>query len=93
LSATNAFAVVVNSNRVWLVPVIQSLAVSNAVAVLTWSAVSNRTYRLQYVDDLADTNWVNVQPDLPAVGPLITITNFTGAAPQRFYRVVLQPAP
>ena len=74
-------------------PVIQSLAVSNAVAVVTWRAVSNQVYRLQYVDDLTDTNWVDVLPELPAIGPLITVTNFTGSAPQRFYRVVLQPAP
>ena len=93
LSATNSFEVMVNPAPVIPVPVIQSIAVSNGVATVTWSSVSNGIYRLQYVGDLGNTNWMDVSPDVQASGLAATATNTTGSAVQQFYRIMVVPAP
>jgi hypothetical protein len=69
-------------------PGIQSLRVTNGVAVLTWSAVPGGTYRLQYKDSLDSTNWQDLG-DIPATTSTISTTDLVGSAPQRFYRVLL----
>jgi hypothetical protein len=72
-------------------PVFQSVVISNGTAVLSWSAVSGRTYRLQYKAHLPDTSWTDLLPDTTASGPTATATNALGGAAQRFYRVALLP--
>jgi len=59
--------------------------------VVTWSAISNRTYRLLYTDDLGSGNWVSHGPDITALGPTASATNFTDHATQRLYRLLLLP--
>jgi hypothetical protein len=93
LSATNSFEVMVNPAPVIPAPVIQSIAVSNGVATVTWSSVSNGIYRLQYVGDLGNTNWMDVFPDVQASGPAASATNTTGSAVQQFYRIMVVPLP
>jgi molybdopterin-binding protein len=93
LSATNSFEVMVNPAPVIPAPVIQSIAVSNGIATVTWSSVSNGIYRLQYVGDLGNTNWMDVSPDVQAGGPAVTATNITGSAVQQFYRIMVVPSP
>ena len=93
LSATNSFEVMVNPAPIIPAPVIQSIAVSNGVATVTWSSVSNGIYRLQYVGDLGNTNWTDVFPDVQASGPAATATNTTGSAVQQFYRIMVVPLP
>jgi hypothetical protein len=93
LSATNSFEVMVNPAPVIPAPVIQSIAVSNGIATVTWSSVSNGIYRLQYVGDLGNTNWMDVSPDVQASGPAATATNTTGSAVQQFYRIMVVPLP
>jgi hypothetical protein len=72
-------------------PVFQSINVSNGAAVLTWSAVAGRTYRLQYESALGNANWSNSVPDITATGPLVTATNALNNSTVRFYRVLLLP--
>jgi len=72
-------------------PVIESIALSNGVVVITWSAVSGRSYRLQFKEGLASTNWNDVLPDVLAVGPVAGAHDGIGNAGQRFYRVLLVP--
>jgi hypothetical protein len=92
LSATNSFLVFVNASQVPPPPVlIQSITVSNRAATITWSTALGYTYRLQYKDDLANSNWVDVPPDVPASGSTATATNDITGANQRFYRVLLLP--
>ena len=69
-------------------PGIQSLQVTNGVAVLTWSAVPGGTYRLQYKDTLDSLVWRDLA-DIAATTSTISATDLVGSAPQRFYRVLL----
>src|SRR5208283_5598233 len=50
LSATNSFMVIVNAMGVVPPPVIQSISVSNGIVTITWSAVTNQNYMLQYIN-------------------------------------------
>jgi hypothetical protein len=73
-------------------PVILSIVRNqNSDIVLTWSSLSNLTYRVQYNDALGTTNWTDATPDVPALGNTATMTNSPGVSPQRFYRVLLLP--
>jgi hypothetical protein len=88
LSATNSFVVRVMDYPA--PPVILSLTVSNAIATITWSSVTGKTYRVQAKDSPFATNWVDVPPDVLAAGS--TASGYdTAPQSQRFYRVVLLP--
>ena len=92
LSATNSFVVTVSGGAV-TPPVIQSISLSAdlASAIISWSAVSNHTYRLQYQSNLQDISWNDLPPDVTATGPTASATNNITGAAQRFYRVMLVP--
>ena len=64
---------------------------TNGVVTVTWDSVSNRTYRVQYVTNVSDTNWTDIVPDVTASGPSASQTNAVGTDPRRFYRVLLLP--
>ena len=72
-------------------PVIESIVLSNAVVVITWSAVSGRSYRLQFTENLGSTNWSDVLPVVLAAGPTAKARDPISSSPQRFYRVILVP--
>jgi len=71
-------------------PTIQTVVVTNATMTLSWTAISNRVYRVQYASALPTTNWANLPGDVTALGPSATKTD-TNAAVLRFYRVLLLP--
>ncbi len=57
-----------------------------------WSAVSGRTYRLQFKYPLEAANWSNVPGDVTAAGPVASKVDPTAAGQlRRFYRVMLVP--
>ena len=59
---------------------------------LSWYAISNRTYRVEYSADLSRNNWTELAGDISATGATASKTDTTlGNASQRFYRVVLLP--
>jgi hypothetical protein len=89
LSSTNNFMVIV-TNAV-PAPVILAIEVTGTNAVLTWSAISNLAYRLEYLDDVTLTNWVASLPDVVAADDTASATNVTAGQPARFYRVQLLP--
>jgi hypothetical protein len=91
LLATNIFTVVVNAVEIVPPPVIQSITVSGGEAVLTWTSVSNHSYRAQFVEKIDASIWSNLVPDISATGPTSTVTNTTGDSKSRFYRVILLP--
>jgi hypothetical protein len=93
LSATNSFLVVVTaiSNAPPTAPVINSITVSSGVATITWTAATNRMYRLQYTETLTNMHWNDVPPDIQATNSTASATNSVGDASQRFYRVILLP--
>jgi hypothetical protein len=57
--------------------------------VITWTSSAASGYRVQYVDNLTDTNWTDLSPDVIADGPTAFATDAKGLSPQRFYRVLL----
>lgn len=70
-------------------PVILSTVETNETFALTWSAVSNDTYQVQYSTNLLSTNWTNLNAPVTATNATASgADNVTGAA-QRFYRVLL----
>jgi len=93
LSATNSFEIVVKPASVIPPPVIKSITVSNGIAVVTWSSVSNGIYRFQSIVDLGGTNWTDVWTDVQATGSTTMATNATGNATQQFYRILVVPSP
>jgi hypothetical protein len=73
-------------------PVILSIEVSNGAATITWLSIPNRTYRVQFTQDMATGSWTDLQLDVTAMGTTSTkVDNTVGASGQRFYRVVLLP--
>ncbi len=73
-------------------PVIQALTLTNGTVTLTWSAVAGQTYRVQYSDDLTQTNWTFLSKPSVANSGVMTATDFSGipSSGHRSYRVVLE---
>jgi hypothetical protein len=58
---------------------------------LSWTALVNRNYTLQYTGDLAGTNWITLT-NLTAGLPVLTVTDpGPPTSTNRFYRLVLNP--
>jgi hypothetical protein len=89
MSATNSFTVIVTGSAPALV--IQSITVSNGIVTIKWNSVSNLSYRLQYKQNLADSTWSNVVPDVTATGSIVIATNGVNNSTQQFFRVMLLP--
>jgi hypothetical protein len=72
-------------------PIIESITRSNGVVTITWSAISNETYTVQYKDDLVAPGWNDLLPDVTASGPTATKSNSATPSGERFYRIRLSP--
>ena len=75
-------------------PVFQSIVKTNKIAILTWSAVPDYLYYVQYSTNLTKTNWTFLlnNPSYPATIPM-TQTDTNPPDPARFYRVLMSPPP
>jgi len=72
-------------------PTIESVAIRDGNAVITWSANPGSSYRLQYNDNLRFAKWSDAKPDIIATGIEASATNSIVGTQQRFYRVLLLP--
>ena len=73
------------------VPLLLPLTIPSTTNVMiTWSAVSNGTYRVQYNSDLNTTNWTALSGDVTASGSLASKTDLKTTT-NRFYRVHVVP--
>jgi hypothetical protein len=70
-------------------PLIGPITLSNGAAIITWSAATGHTYRLQFQDTLSPANWNDVPPDILAVAATASATNSVGSSGTAFYRVRL----
>jgi hypothetical protein len=70
-------------------PAFDSITKTNDVVTLNWSAIPGQTYRVQYSDTIAGTNWSDLSPDVTASGSTAVATDSPGSTPQRFYRITL----
>jgi hypothetical protein len=68
-------------------PTIQSIQLTNGLLTLSWSAVSNHTYQVQFNTILASTNWTSLAGDVTATNSTASMTDSVGGTTQ-FYRVV-----
>src|SRR6185436_3018532 len=75
LSTTNSFTVFVSAPDLAPPPLITSVSVSDGMALLSFTSVSNHVYRLQFKGDLIDANWTDVSPDITATNTTATCTN------------------
>jgi hypothetical protein len=71
-------------------PQITAFQVEAGVLTLTFSATPGRTYRVEYKDDLGTLEWTPLGAAHTAAGDLVTVTEQSGLAPQRFLRVRLE---
>ena len=72
-------------------PTILSLTVLGPTnVVITWRAVSNATYRVQFKTDLSLTNWTDLIGAVPATGSLASKVDLKTTT-NRFYRVEVRP--
>jgi hypothetical protein len=73
-------------------PTILSLAGAGTTNVaITWSAVSNVTYRVNYQSNFASTNWLNLVPDVTATNTTASAVDKPGDTAPRFYRIQIVP--
>jgi hypothetical protein len=85
LSATNSFTVTVLPPG--MPAIIEAITVGDGIAIITWSTVTGRTYRLQFKDKLDVATWNDVVPDIIATGNSTSATNAIGTLQARFYRI------
>ncbi len=79
LNDTRSFTVqVVNE------PIIQSIVISGQTVTLTWSAISGKTYRMQYKSDLNEPKWTDVEGDVNADNTLASKNETLFAHEPRF---------
>ncbi len=75
------------------IPQVLSVAIvgSNNIEI-TWSAVSNATYRVQFNSGLIATNWTDLAGDIASSGNMANKVDVTASASiNRFYRVQVVP--
>jgi hypothetical protein len=72
-------------------PTIQSITNSGGNVLITWSALSNATYQVQYSPTLPGTNWQNLVPDVTATNVTASAVDSPGNVTQRYYRVMVVP--
>ena len=57
---------------------------------VSWKAAPGRSYRVQYKDELSETNWKDLTGTVAVVGTRASIVDKTvGTVGRRFYRVTL----
>jgi hypothetical protein len=93
-AAQRYYRVLFVSSAPFIAPVIQSIVgAGTANVVITWSAVSNQVYRVQYKNGLSSRSWFNLAPDVTATNSSASFTDHPSAGTQRYYRVVLLTTP
>lgn len=77
-------------SSVFLPPTLSSVSLSNGVCLLTWPAISNQVYRVQFKTNLNDFDWSDLPGDITASGPTASKTD-EGVAATRYYRLLALP--
>ncbi|MCL4788459.1 MAG: hypothetical protein KJ070_16985 [Verrucomicrobia bacterium] len=79
------------ANRFIARPVILSLTGAGTPnVVITWSAASNQTYRVQHRPDL-NSGWSDLSPDITATNTTASMVDSSAGVNQRYYRVMIVP--
>ncbi len=83
---SKTFEVVVSAQEL-----VTSIGLSNQVVTLSWNAISNRTYHVEFKNDLSETNWTPLVTNIVANGETAATTDAVSTNAQRLYRIVLLP--
>jgi hypothetical protein len=84
MSSTRSFSIVVVSP-----PVIESIVASGGSVTITWSAVSEKHYRVQFKSALNDPDWSDLPGDVISSGTTASKSDSMLSETQRSYRVLL----
>ena len=71
-------------------PVFQSIDQTGGTTHLSWSALPNRSYQLQFKTNLSQSTWSNLLSVVPG-GAVGMASDSAASEPRRFYRLVLVP--
>jgi len=71
-------------------PSFSSITLTNGVATLSWYAISNRQYRVQFKSELTNGIWTDLPGDVTATGETAVKADATGGV-GRYYRLVMLP--
>jgi len=71
-------------------PSFSTITVTNGAAALSWYAISNRHYRVQFRSDLGAGSWTDVTGDVIATAATASKTDSPSGVP-RYYRLILLP--
>ncbi|MDB6034265.1 MAG: hypothetical protein JWM16_4603 [Verrucomicrobiales bacterium] len=63
------------------------LSFQNGSVHLTWGTIPGRTYRVLYKDELANSSWLPLGGNVPALGATATASDSLPAGAHRFYRI------
>ena len=69
-------------------PLVMDIARAGGDVVLTWSARTGMTYRVQFKTRVNDADWTNIVPDVTATSSTASKTDPLGLA-RKFYRVLV----
>jgi hypothetical protein len=72
-------------------PLITSIGLSGTDVIISWSAIPNTVYRVQYKTDLEETTWTDLPDVVVADSTAASKIDPHGSEPQRFYRVIACP--
>ena len=86
LSGTQSFLTTVVA-----LPMILSIAISDDVAELTWTAIPDQAYRLQFKDEWTAADWTTASPEVVADGFSASSTNVISGQNWRFFRIRVEP--
>ncbi|HEX4122847.1 MAG TPA: choice-of-anchor tandem repeat GloVer-containing protein [Verrucomicrobiae bacterium] len=75
--------------RIVIPPAFQTVSLTNGGVEMTWSAISNQTYQLQYSTSLGSTNWSDLGSPATATNSSLSALDFPVPDLQRFYRIKL----
>jgi hypothetical protein len=70
---------------------ITSIAVSNEIVSLHWSAMASRSYSIQFKDSLSEPDWALLTTNIVATNNSASMSDPIGTNTQRIYRIVLEP--
>ena len=80
-------AKLLNTIYVTNAPPLTSVAITNGNFGLSWGCVSGRSYRVQWKQEMADTNWSDLTDFTASTNSLLFTDSLTQT--QRFYRVII----
>jgi hypothetical protein len=66
------------------------ITLTNGIATLSWYAISNRQYRVQFRSDLEAGGWSELAGDVTATSEMAEKSDSVGGT-ARYYRLVLLP--